>query len=190
MAKTKERPILFNAEMVRAILDGRKTQTRRVIRVQPSGDKVIYDPAIGFRFHGGPNIKQSPYGKVGDELYVRETWSRNGSCIVYRSTWKGNDKKWHPSIHMPKWASRIKLRVTDVRVERLQSISEEDAISEGIWKYGDEDSYKMYTATTAFGTTNPIRSFKSLWESINKKRGLGWDKNPWVWVIEFEVIND
>jgi hypothetical protein len=165
----KERPILFSGPMVRAILEGRKTQTRRIVKPQPlciaSGEWIM-------------NGSACKYGKPGDRLWVRETWwaprddvrgEYKREYIKYAATLDGmGQPTWKPSIHMPRWASRINLEVVSVRVERLQNISEEDARAEGIWQ------------------PNWPLSWRQLWESIN---GAGsWEANPWVWVVEFKRI--
>ncbi len=189
------KPILFNTEMVQAILGDRKTVTRRVIKPQPIAGirKSVFVPS-GIEDGHGREIKL--LYKVGDILYVRETWQRNycNDAIVtgkyaYRAspeTWqyfseeeKNLKKKWKPSIHMPKEAARIFLKVTDVRVERLQDITEEDAITEGMSK----------TLVDGVVFISAKGNFHVLWDSLNIKRGYGWDTNPWVWVIEFERIN-
>lgn len=191
----KERPMLFSAPMVRAILDGRKTQTRRIMK----------DPFNGF-----------PHGKPGDRLWVRETWANvdtaptwNGAAmceesqIVYRADFGPEpvDWNWRPSIHMPRAASRINLEITGIRVERLNDISESDAVAEGIESFrpvpGDGPGspydgyiYKDYTGKNAvpYFITDPRESFRTLWESIN---GPGsWGKNPWVWVIDFQDLRN
>lgn len=184
------KPILFNTEMVRAILDGRKTCTRRVIKLPKnmSGRPVGKSGDIGFMYLGG--IKRPPY-QQGDILYVRETWCK-GSWMneKERYYYKADDNDfhcvWHPSIHMPKEAARIWLRVTDVRVEWLQDITFDSCQNEGIY-----DDYKTYSETY----TNNLRrvaypkAFARLWDSTIKKSDLdryGWDANPWVWVIDFE----
>jgi hypothetical protein len=196
----KERPILFNGDMVRAILDGRKTQTRRVIKPQP---KIIstHDGSMNILqitgkapwFNGDPN-HTCPYGVIGDRLWVRETWGLEpdmdeqlkddgltpgqieyeGYHIGYKADGSGAYcvEKWRPSIFMPRWASRIMLDITDVRVERLQEISEDDAQAEGVGYWG----------------CDTIEVFEDLWNSINQKRGYPWSSNPWVWVIEFKVL--
>jgi len=171
----KERPILFSAPMVRAILEGRKTQTRRVVKNKYSHD---------WR-------RKCPYGQRGDMLWVRETWSETPEGdIVYRATdpaWdnEGTGLKWKPSIHMPRWARRITLEITDVYVERLREISEADAFADGV----DSMRYaftRKDLPTTLFPQSSKAQ-FKVLWESIN---GAGsWDANPWVWVISFEKAN-
>lgn len=192
----KERPILFNADMVRAILDGRKTQTRRVVKadfdiIGECDDGSLW-PWREDCENGGDIWYPCPYGQPGDRLWVRETWAMSGhQRVEYRAApADGSDfrcvDRWRPSIHMPRWASRITLEITAVRVERLQDISEEDAKAEGVWKYGDEDCWKIYTKTTSFGTSCPRRSFESLWQSINGPDS--WNANPWVWVIEFKRV--
>ena len=184
MAKTKmkERPILFSSEMVRAILDGRKTQTRRIIKPQPDYvDNIHKTPNTG-----GKVIK-CPFGQPGERLWVRETWADNiRGCpngITYRADHcdpKGdgpaNPIKWRASIFMPRWASRITLEITNIRVQRLHDILSADAEAEGVlWK----EKYM-----------NPVHAFVVLWDSINAKRGFEWDENPWVWVIEFKKLED
>ena len=180
------KPILFNTEMVRAILDGRKTCTRRVIELPENMDGVPVGKSgdssnpLGFMYPGG--IKRPPY-QPGDILYVRETWKKAPNGYYYYEDWQKDDiadvTKWKPSIHMPKEAARIWLKVTDVRVERLQDITSEQIGREGVEvEYphvlnGEEKRY----------------AFSTLWNSTIKKSDLGqhgWDANPWVWVIEFE----
>lgn len=201
----KERPILFNGEMVRAILDGRKTQTRRVVKRPAEDGKHGWHPSgTGMEFRlGGSARPVCPFGKIGDRLWVRESWSgeywlsevkpseRFGiarqDCLTpfppATHYWAdgnpqyGDWEKPRPSIHMPRWASRITLEITGVRVERLQDmqdISEEDAKAEGI---APVDGFYA----------NPVNSFDSLWGSINGAES--WDANPWVWVLEFKKID-
>lgn len=196
------KPILFNTEMVRAILDGRKTCTRRVIKPQPNEKhtfpfgfvtdstekKVVGYFGFGIDEYGGSiQYVKPPYRYApGDILYVRETWcddrqfthASTPGRYFYKASESGNFK-WHPSIHMPKEATRIWLKVTDVRVERLQDITSEQISREGVEvEYphvlnGEEKRY----------------AFSTLWNSTIKKSDIdryGWDANPWVWVIEFE----
>ena len=194
----KERPILFNAPMVRAILDGRKTVTRRVVKPQPAGEIRRGEPDfnhwIDTKYWERQNQKENrgigtrgfacPYGQPGgDRLYVRETFGhfeRNenfapGCEVFYRADGESLAvEPWRPSIHMPRWASRITLEITSVRVERLQDISVADAIAEGCpgGEHGDR-----YAA---------LEQYRALWESIN---GPGsWDANPWVWAITFKRV--
>lgn len=190
-----DRPILFSAPMVRAILEGRKTQTRRVIKPQPinpvdlnafKGGGAFVDKSIS----GKDPLIKCPYGKAGDSLWVRETHALfgGGSTVIYAANWKEDavsrgmdnipeevDWKWTPSIHMPRLASRITLEITSVRVERLQDISEQDALAEGMtFPEGMEHG------------SNPVDAFRGLWQSINGPES--WDANPWVWVIEFKRV--
>ncbi len=207
----KERPILFSTGMVRAILSGKKTMSRRVIKPQPTININSFQyknhvyPCTEEQFKGGV-LEYCPYGKIGDRLWVRETFVLEDpreytSDIVipedrpvkmsyskedgtqyriphYRATEPephiipdnlrdGSDDRtrWKPAIFMPRWASRLVLEITQLRVERLQKITDEDVLKEGITLQED---------------------FKALWNSINVERGFGWNKNPWVWVIEFK----
>ncbi|MEQ5206544.1 hypothetical protein [Proteus sp. fly-1067] len=220
----KERGIIFNAEMVRAILDGRKTQTRRIVKnVMPDNGIWLKKPTktrSGATTHvlDAPKHNLCPLGKIGDRLWVRETWSvvshefdDDGLMIDYVPdrptkavrempyghgyftghviysadgdfTWGDDDgcidgrSCWKPSIHMPRWASRITLEITNVRVERLNDISNDDAKSEGCW-YGRGGGVPDKALT-------PSYQFPTLWEEIY---GDGsWSSNPWVWVIEFK----
>jgi len=248
----KERPILFNAEMVRAILDGRKTQTRRVVKSRYKDEQIFFDPKqyahwesrhperaatasiydagdesfgpawyFGHEDGGGGELSiQCPYGKPGDRLYVREThhllWflaedfynDMNGEpCSTERWCQCGPDSDqdpppvWYcadgeppeldtdalswgekrPSIFLPKWASRITLEVTDVRVERVQDITEQGARAEG-----PPDVITDTWPTVA--DYHPREAFAALWDSINAKRGFGWKANPWTWVVEFKRV--
>jgi hypothetical protein len=197
----KERPILFSGPMIRAILDGQKTQTRRIVKPQPPGgyhiDTCHYNDT-GWAFwvsaddHAGTctckNLKQ-PYGSPGDRLWVRETWAPaewppTGVFAVYRADEGMFASQWKPSIHMPRWASRITLEVVSVRVERLQAISKKDAIAEG---WGGWHNSTVDGDDPDCAGNGPRTWFKKLWHSIN---GPGsWDANPWVWVVEFKVLN-
>ena len=200
----KERPILFSAPMVRALRAGTKTQTRRVVN-----DRHIdaAPPACFFQWLR----ERCPYGQTGDRLWVRETWQHSNfplgpydeSCTVfYRADYmddphgpdgekspEGRYRNWEPSIHMFRSASRILLEVTAVRVERLQDISAADAVAEGIARDGDGYERFHVDPDAPVGqsfTRNPVLAYRGLWESIN---GVGaWDKNPWVWVIEFKRV--
>ena len=210
----KERPIPFRDDMVRAILAGRKTQTRRVVKPQPTalvsgwsdgaepGDVVILQPASwphrlaeskgrNKRAAGDltPTRIACPYGEPGDLLWVKETWcesfawdddSRNGYC--YRATNDGPEPgRWKSSRYMPRSASRITLEVVAVRCERVQSITADDARAEG-----PPDVENNTWPTVA--DYHPVEAFASLWDEINAKRGHPWDANPWVWVVEFRVL--
>ena len=180
----KERPILFSGGMVRAILAGRKTQTRRIIKLDNGlfisrEYRAVLDPENSTE----REVMEcaSPYGQPGGRLWVRETWttaqnldpdSIERSKIFYRADIPHVDYIWKPSIHMPRWASRLTLEITNVKVERLNSISVEDALAEGI----------------SHSTMNdPKVEYQWLWEKIN---GHGsWEKNSWVWVIEFKDVS-
>lgn len=242
----KARPILFSGDMVRALLDGRKTQTRRALKIQPSNGwefgtasneeiilgaitsshpkkgrfgafirREIWEGAGKFQH----DVIACPCGRPGDLLWVRETFisgfefDDNGMPTEQERTWYrangdldfwydgGSDFPkenipWRPSIHMPRWASRLTLRITNVRVERLQDMegqhpNESDAIAEGVnaIHHGDGDYY--YSAFRQEphpeNWCDPTDAFRELWESINGPES--WTANPWVWVIEFEVIH-
>jgi hypothetical protein len=156
----QEKSILFSTDMVRAIIDEKKSQTRRVYK----------------------NEKSCPFGVKGDFLYVREKWrlTDDGNCIIY---YADNEKypeiympKWKPAIHMPKKYSRIKLEITNVRVERLQGISTADIRAEGLW-FAENDR-----------TIDTRDEFKITWDQLYEERGYGWRTNPMVWVIDFKLI--
>ncbi|HDQ4825818.1 TPA: hypothetical protein P9I81_000575 [Klebsiella pneumoniae] len=214
-----ERGMIFNSEMVRAILDGRKTQTRRVMNVQPESNqfgllhitsstkrsdigKYHWAESNATGNHVRSKLFSCPFGSVGDRIWVRETWQaihdycdENGHVDerryarsiprhrgnywhpVYEESW-GNENRedrefpWRPSIHMPRWASRILLEITDVRVERLRSMSQDDARAEGV--------------IAASGPMEAGLAFRELWDSIYGEES--WKANPWVWVIEFKRV--
>ncbi len=175
-----EKPILFSGPMVKAILEGRKTQTRRVVKPQPpegyrqwgrciNGNVAFTDHPLQGEKGNVINIK-GPYGDEGDHLWVRETWVDlgNGLGVAYKADPRGIVTKWRPSIFMPRSLSRITLEITGVRVERLQDITDDDAKAEGVGGVG---------------------TFGVLWNEINAKRGHSWDTNPYVWCIEFRRIS-
>lgn len=168
------KPILFSTPMVQAILDGRKTQTRRVIKPQPLDVVTYADQRVWY-----PEVIKCPY-EVGDILWVRETFTNSEEYpfIFYKADADDVSIKWKPSIFMPKSACRLFLQVKSVRVERLQDITEEDAIAEGA-KHG-----RFYGLGQIGGSIR--EGFFELWETINRKGSV--NKNPWVWVIEFEKI--
>ncbi|HBX3770285.1 TPA: hypothetical protein MHZ58_05895 [Klebsiella pneumoniae subsp. pneumoniae] len=208
----KERGMIFNGEMVRAILDGRKTQTRRPVKF-PVHDKNLGCELAGNELAGelsAGNYLNSAFGKPGDRIWVRETWNKYGGLLTYRADHDWIDDmrketvctaKWVPSIHMPRWASRILLEITGVRVERLNAISEEDAQREGVhtevWdqtvvarNYAARDEFFQFWSEDMphYVEMNQLyrSSFRSLWESIYGADS--WQANPWVWVIEFKRV--
>ena len=207
------KPILFNIEMVRAILDGKKTCTRRIVKGAIPDDAMwgytMFTPKGCVSCRGvyadeyGEKFFRLPY-QQGDILYVRETWGHPISLnsdkqYVFRADeiaeigFKNDSHIWHPSIHMPKEAARIWLRVTDVRAERLQDMTNDDALKEGT-----EGVRCDHAGSGAYGCTDcmntgwlepPIVEFAQIWDNTIKKSALdryGWNANPWVWVIEFE----
>jgi len=197
---SREKPILFNTDMVRASLDGRKTVTRRCMKPQPQGYfEVNEEPLYIYDTSLGQGQIHSPY-QPGDILYVRETWhkytKRVGTgerCHMadfygYKASIANSEdaeERWKPSIHMPKEAARIWLKVTDIRVERLQDITEEQAKSEGFEPIMSTKGSSFYTSWQG----PSVENFKYFWNSTIKKKDLplyGWNANPWVWVIEFE----
>ncbi|MCS3839431.1 hypothetical protein HNR03_004042 [Pseudomonas sp. JAI111] len=221
----KERPILFSAPMVRAILEGRKTVTRRPVKGLKTDNPVTTGadetPMTCCWDYGGP-VMRCPYGKPGDRLWVRETWTRAGNgdpgYLTYRATYPdclppgleniptAHKIRWKPSIHMFRADSRILLEITDVRLERLQDISDEQAQAEGIIPVPKttEDSHQFWrnyhlSGDGTFCVGTPKESFKSLWchvaggsfpkgEAAYKASPHSWDANPWVWVVEFKQV--
>ena len=223
MPEIKERPILFLAPMVRAILEGRKTVTRRPVKIQPRSKADIGSYGLGQPFIRNPDVTkpnpECPYGRAGDRLWVRETWycdhfevmrgpylkpddlnfseAIDDGTLVYAADgltpYEADQPVWKPSIHMPRWASRILLEITDVRVERLQDISEEQALAEGIVgvPFRPDDGWPICTGymvgpddgRTGLATT-AAKAFAGLWDSV----GGDWNANPWVWVVEFKRV--
>ena len=197
----KFKPILFSTEMVQAILAGRKTQTRRVIKIKSAPFSENFTEAE-WKNHLNSAGAKLLYGgfEKGDILWVRETYGTTAIGNMYKASVCSPDMDkplsgWKPSIFMPKEAARIFLKVTNVRVEKLQDISEEDAIAEGIAvssKVGSDGHYyyKDYNDTTDWpevGWMHASTSFQTLWQSINAKK-YPWESNPWVWVYDFERI--
>ncbi|MBS8185745.1 hypothetical protein JOA47_00405 [Klebsiella pneumoniae] len=201
----KERGMIFNGEMVRALLDGRKTQTRRIIKDCTVGsDQISKFIQIEKKFIGCypedvPELIREccPYGVPGDRIWVREAFASGlstKSTLAYRATHKREDLedgfydtiKWTPSIHMPRWASRILLEITGVRVERLNAISEEDARAEGIIDGGCLNCGEPEPCGCANPEPDATDAFAYLWQSIYGQES--WNANPWVWVISFERV--
>lgn len=230
----KERPIIFTTNMVRSILDGRKTQTRRIIKARDQPyleteiDEVAFSPVNGWCVRR-PFITQEsmtcyevtqtfkcPYGQPGDILYVKETFRKynhitqeggllgesvleykadghgalvehdGDGCIIYKKNGEEKLISWTSPRFMPKEAARTWLQVTDIRVERVQDISEEDAMAEGVEKYHNTDWYKRYGSDDHWCAT-AYASYAYLFETINGKDA--WNANPWVWVITFRVLS-
>lgn len=201
----KNKPIIFSTEMIRAILNGNKKQTRRVIKPQPIWDDGIwywknhYFSPEAFNIGNDKFIKEKCPYQIGQTLWVRETWSKiyidwppeenteyeyeykadigNKYPGEWPEEYKDNEAcgRWKPSIFMPREAARLFLNITNIKAEKIQDITEEDAKAEGVQPDKETGSY--------------VDSFMCLWDRLNKKRGFGWDVNPWVWVIEFERIN-
>lgn len=221
----REHPILFSGEMVRAIKEGRKTQTRRVVKPQPRVSDLSIYFKDGCIWKGDEPGKLCPYGQPGDRLWVRETfliddhalidgripkerpkdleaerllYRADGTCCVQIGECAcgeyGGRSFWRPSIHMPRWASRITLEIVNVRVERLQEISEEDCLAEGFgaeiekvealvngWPYGKREMPEIKSKGREWFEHR-------IWNPLNSKRGFPWSSNPWVWVVEFRRI--
>lgn len=221
----QERPIVFNADMIRAILEGRKTQTRRPL-IKARDEAGTWAGAVLPAAESGwiawwpgtePGLSEftkrayrvgfpCPYGQTGDRLWVRETWAPcgDGGAVWYRAgvpayragRWDGRswepfspiyglpiprDIRWKPAIHMPRWASRLTLEVTDVRVQRLQEITDEAAAAEGVTAWRD---------THPNHATTYVPEFRLTWDAIYAKRCLDWDAAPWVWAITFRRIDE
>ena len=213
----KERPILFSGPMVRAILDGRKTQTRRAVKPQPLQDQPeLRNGIVHWPTRVATVEETCPYGQAGDVLWVREKWAKSINNTLYAADhgsverigdgprdvtdewdWDRNvPNRWKPSIHMPRASCRLRIEVVSVRVERVQEISEVDAIAEGVQSerdhYGDPAINEKYLGTIAWhrydekacSAMSAVESYSTLWDSINGKGS--WASNPWVWVVEFK----
>lgn len=205
-----EKPILFSGPMVRALIANRKTQTRRVVVPQPSypeftlpvqkitpmlgrdnmpnGEFFIHHPECDCVGRSGLVARYLP----GDKLWVRETWCQYASRVIYRADYDrftpisdGIGGPWRPSIFMPRSASRITLEVTDVRVQRVQEISEEDARAEGT----EEPSLCELGGMLAQAAWSERQVYQRLWDFINAKRGFGWAANPWVFAYTFKEVS-
>lgn len=215
MPEVKERPILFSGPMVRAILDGQKTVTRRAVKTQPrsKGDIGSYGVGQPFIRHPDPTKRnpECPYGRPGDRLWVRETteideqtsdsvalsrYAADQQPVLYsgceNADYNGTVAHWNyprrscPSIHMPRWASRIMLEITAIRVERLQAITDEQALAEGVRLYADHAALGDWYHVDGIETysADPRKSFELLWGLT----GGNWQANPWVWVVEFKRV--
>ena len=222
---SSERPILFSGEMVRAILEGKKTQTRRVVKPQPPDwikefGYTAFTPKGHISGRGywkgvpgdeGPGEKffKCPYGMTGMKLWVRESYFPNyyysdepdSNLTAYKATWEFGDHnfvapKWKPAIFMPRAYSRITLEIVNIRVERVQAISQADAKAEGAdpW-FACSDGMKEVENGVEFSIEhcpeekrNYRKGYEFLWDAINAKRGHSWESNPWVWVIEFRAV--
>ncbi|MFK5107559.1 hypothetical protein [Klebsiella pneumoniae] len=216
----REKGLIFNSEMVRAILDGRKTQTRRPIKWKQTRFTEIGEREDGSKWPWSEDAEHAcdfwhpcPFGAVGDRIWVRETWSSDfANYYPNDRIWYAADNnrqldidmvdgvrgiyspesdvhvpfRWHPSIHMPRWASRILLEITDVRVERLNAISEEDARAEGIIDGGCLNCGEPEPCGCANPEPDATDAFAYLWQSIYGQDN--WNANPWVWVIEFKRV--
>lgn len=211
----KARGMIFNSEMVRAILDGRKTQTRRIVKGTDGAVKFCKEwdingeeifVVLGEKDHTGMNpvfgAISCPFGAVGDRIWVRETWAEAGACApdlklyranypehvpsIYENVPPAEEIRWTSSIHMPRWASRILLEITDVRVELLNAISEEDARAEGIIDGGCLNCGEPEPCGCANPEPDATDAFAYLWQSIYGQEN--WNANPWVWVIEFKRV--
>ena len=210
-----ERPILMNGAMVRAVLDGRKTQTRRAVKLPPAPNHLgdwKADTFGGADSRGREHPEQPciwhtrtgesiacPFGAPTDRLWVRETWAQvpeqGDHALVYRADGQDDLFRWKPSIHMPRWASRLTLEITDVRVQRLQDISEADACAEGIealtappdGNWGGPNRFTLREGYVNYNAPTAIEVFGGLWNRIN---GAGaWEANPWVWALSFRRVD-
>lgn len=195
----RERPILFSGPMVRAILDGRKTQTRRVVKPQPIKGNDEVGPFTWWNGGNGPRAAASagfkdvagfqldmaqycPYGQPSDRLWVRETFAEIQKGFRYRADFHEHADtrlRFKPSIHMPRRASRLTLEITDVRVERIRDVTDADSQAEGSEACGHHETH---------GGQRHRCTFRHRWNALNAKRGFGWDANPWVWVLTFTRV--
>lgn len=196
------KPILFNTEMVRALLDGRKSCTRRLVKPQPQGYFEVSEEPLYIYDTDGKQGKITPPYQPGDILYVRETFIQAAAHIFWYKAddkpWMSKDLLWKPSIHMPKEAARIWLKVKNVRVERLQEMKPVDVIKEGAYPdcWDCLNTYEESGSQCCYGTEEQcsqcdgvMMEWEKLWNSTIKQSDLdryGWAANPWVWVIEFE----
>lgn len=188
----KSRPILFSAPMVRALLAGTKSQTRRALKQQPIDILPLRGKKRGVEWvtleqrepEARGRMVRCRYGVPGDLLWVRETWCPSAPATFYRASAEALPAggRWHPSIHMPRWASRITLRITNVRIQRLHELSVRDAMAEGIFKVGKRWEAEGICATPV----GPIDCYRAVWEYVNGRGS--WALNPWVWALTFERV--
>lgn len=227
-----EHPILFTRLMVRALIDGRKTQTRRIMKYQTEGrigGPELFNPVVInrdgeeepgteiFGVYGEDWGLKFPYGRPGERLWVRETWATHtaldvlrpkrlphAAFIYYRADNGTEPRKWRPSIFIPRWASRLTLEITNIRVERVKDITETDAEAEGtqVWAQSElvghsqrEECWCTISKQIARqrnepipGVASTVAAYAMLWDSINAKKGHAWESNPWVWVVEFKKV--
>lgn len=225
----KSRPIIFSGDMINAIIENRKSMTRRVLKPQPDEIQEFIDGRLAIVNSGRFDVVKCPYGKIGDQLYVKETfsitkepnsyypsydWRRGGTCI-----YKADEKravgmygcvKWKSPIYMPKWASRITLEITSIRVERLKVISDDDCLAEGIFftdygkrclhnGYGDVETcpskqgHQQKEGWSYKKTNRPeecLGSAKMAFANLSYKSKINWDQNPFVWCLTFKVIKN
>lgn len=211
---TTTRPIICTGESVRAYMDLRKTETRRVMKVQPDYviDNEPYWHVGGFRLRPeATNPLRCPYGKPGDRLWVKETWQQiewwGQNCILYRAHCPDDCQdlatpsngieriritKWRPSLFMPRWASRLTLEIVSLRAERLQDITFDSCLAEGIVWTEQWDTCKGETITgdsmDEAWDQYTREAYRDAWDAINAKRGYSWDSNPWVWVLQTKLV--
>jgi hypothetical protein len=207
----RERPIIFSGPMVLAILEGRKTETRRVIQEQPEWENgwVLGDASELLKTGIVRGVK-CPYGRVGDTLWVKETFRYDvENAIEYKADgrirlvtppkgyeWQEDDHdkhgrtRWRPSIHMPRWASRIHLDIEGLGVHRIDEITSDGAMAEGVLPRPSDDLWDLLSPITqdAYRET-AISMFRDLWDHINAKRGYPWDDSPWIWLVQFRRIS-
>jgi len=214
-SKMKTTGIIMSGDHPKLILDGLKTQTRRIfstLNKQWKGQQPleILPMKVSNEWVGlmqrDPNkgiVFKCRFGVLGDRLWVRETWAVNPTMdnrtprdissvafVYYKASARGSPLligRWRPSLFMPRWASRILLEITEIRVERLQEITQDDAVAEGMRH--PEHAFKMIAGGDVEVEISPKEQFAELWDSLNAKRGYGWDINPWVWVISFKRID-
>jgi hypothetical protein len=189
-----DRGIIFSTPMVRALLEGRKTQTRRLVNAKGRTADALFNSGFSDAYIMDPGNAdwraRSVTHAVGDRLYVRESIHACPDPICYRADMPGQypDGPWRPSIHMPRWASRLTLLVTEVRVQRLGDMSEEDAIAEGIYQPGGVSFGWAHCANQPDWWITPKLAFHHLWDSLHTEPGTRWEDNPWIYAPTFDVV--